>query len=185
MNLIVINRSNVNAFYTQQQFWSLAQSGSILRSDLIYDFASKQFISARFFADLEPYLPPKGFAEIIEDVFAGVITAVVVIGIGVEAVMLVESIFAPPQPAPKARRRSPNNEPLEAWKRGFVRERDAENCNYCSRRDPQGHVDHKTSRANGGSNYLRNLTWACVTCNCSKGRMNARQFRRLMSNRFV
>lgn len=129
---------------------SLAQSGKILRSDLIYDFASKQSIRARFFSDLEPYLPPVSIGEIIEDVITGAVSAVAVIGIGLGVEMLVESIFTPPRPAPKACCRTPNNELLEAWKRGSVREQDAELCDYCGRYDPQGHVDHKTSRVNGG-----------------------------------
>lgn len=31
------------------------------------------------------------------------------------------------------------------------------------------HVDHSRPRARGGTDYLRNLLPACVTCNCSKG----------------
>jgi hypothetical protein len=185
MNLITLIRNNVSAYYTPQQFWSLAKSGLLLRSDLIYDAASKQFLPARSFADLQPYLPPKGLGEIVEDVIVGVAGAAIVIGVGIGAGMLVESIFSPPQPARKAKRRSPNYEPLEAWKKDFVRVRDAEICSYCGRYDPQGHVDHKTSRADGGSNYLRNLTWACASCNCSKGRMDARQFRRLVNNQWL
>jgi HNH endonuclease len=184
MNLITLNRNNVSAYYTPQQFWSLAKSGRLLRSDLIYDTASKKFLPAGSFADLQPYLPPKGLGEIIEDVIVGVAGAAIVIGVGIGAGMLIESIFSPPQPARKAKRRSPNYEPLEAWRKDFVRARDAEICSYCGRYDPQGHVDHKTSRADGGSNHLRNLTWACASCNCSKGRMNARQFRRLTNNQW-
>ncbi len=31
------------------------------------------------------------------------------------------------------------------------------------------HVDHSRARARGGSDYLRNLKPACISCNCSKG----------------
>ena len=30
------------------------------------------------------------------------------------------------------------------------------------------HVDHSRARARGGSDFLRNLRPACITCNCSK-----------------
>ena len=40
----------------------------------------------------------------------------------------------------------------------------------------KGHVDHRISRANGGSNDYANLTWACAPCNWSKGVMNDTEF---------
>jgi 5-methylcytosine-specific restriction endonuclease McrA len=92
--------------------------------------------------------------------------------------MLLESIFGTPKPARQQRNLTPNYEPLETWKKNLVRERDGEICHYCGCYHPYGHVDHKTSRANGGSNLFRNLVWACSSCNCSKGRMNAPQFKK-------
>ena len=65
-----------------------------------------------------------------------------------------------------------NNTPLTTKERLFIRERDGEICYYCDDYAPNGHVDHRVSRANGGGNELENLTWACVFCNCSKGAMN-------------
>lgn len=181
MEFITVRRANVNTYYTPLHFWSLAASGNIVRSDLIYDHASRQFLPAGSFADLEPYLPPKGLGEIIGDLIAGVAAGALVVGAGIGVAALLENIFLLPPPAPQPRRRSPNREPLEQWKKAFVRVRDGEICSYCSTHDSGGHVDHKTSRANGGSNLLRNLTWACVSCNCSKGRMNAREFRLLLN----
>lgn len=183
MELSIVRRGNVNAYYAPQHFWSLAASGSFLRSDLVYDHASRRFLPAGSFSDLEPYLPPKGLGEIIEDLLTGVAGAVVVVGAGVVAGMLLENLFSPSsQPPRRANNKAPNFEPLERWKREFVRLRDAEICDYCGSHDPRGHVDHKTSRAAGGSNHLRNLTWACASCNCSKGRMGARQFRALTAH---
>lgn len=65
-----------------------------------------------------------------------------------------------------------NSVPLTAGERRFIRERDGEICFYCGYHAPNGHVDHRVSRANGGGNEPENLTWACVFCNCSKGSMN-------------
>lgn len=73
-----------------------------------------------------------------------------------------------------------NDEPLTAAMRTYVRERDGEICFYCKGDAPDGHVDHRTSRANGGSNDPRNLTWACIFCNCSKGALNETEFIRLL-----
>lgn len=85
-----------------------------------------------------------------------------------------------PPPKPRRRWRARNNEPLTASLRTKVRERDGSVCIYCGCHAPDGHVDHRVSRANGGSNHMNNLSWACVQCNCSKGAMNTRQFMRLM-----
>lgn len=180
MEHIIVRRDNVNAYYAPQHFWSLATSGSFLRSDLVYSRVSGQFLPTGSFTDLEPYLPPKGLGEILEDFIAGVAVGAIVVGSSVAVLTILESIFSPPQPVQQPRRRMPNYEPLEGWKRELVRLRDGEICSYCGLHDPRGHVDHKTSRANGGSNLVRNLTWACVSCNCSKGKRNAREFRILM-----
>lgn len=182
MNTVIVVRGNQQVSYEQQRFWLLAKSGHFLRSDLIFNWASGQFLPADSFADVEPYLPAKSFGEIIGDVIGVVLSAGTVIVIGAGAINLLESIFGEAQPANKRKRRAPNYEPLETWKKEFVRQRDDEICTYCGCCAPRGHVDHKTSRANGGSNLLRNLAWACGHCNCSKGRMNAPLFRKLMLN---
>lgn len=69
-----------------------------------------------------------------------------------------------------------NNKPLTQGTRNYIRERDEEICAYCGIFDPSGHVDHRISRFNGGSNDYDNLTWACVFCNCSKGSLNDSEF---------
>lgn len=69
-----------------------------------------------------------------------------------------------------------NNIPLTSGMRRYIRERDEEICFYCGDHAPDGHVDHRVSRANNGSNEPENLTWACVFCNCSKGAMNDTEY---------
>ena len=79
---------------------------------------------------------------------------------------------------PRRRRRLPNYERLESWKRPYIYERDAGYCSYCGVFVPWGteHIDHSVSRINGGTNHLNNLRLACSPCNLSKGALNARQF---------
>lgn len=86
------------------------------------------------------------------------------------------SDFNDPPRKPRRRWRPRNDEPLTASLRARVRERDKSICAYCGYHAPDGHVDHRVSRANGGSNHMNNLSWACARCNCSKGANNARQF---------
>lgn len=69
-----------------------------------------------------------------------------------------------------------NDEPLSRNTRAYVRERDNEVCFYCGVWAVDGHVDHRRSRANGGGNEEGNLTWACISCNCTKGSMNDYEF---------
>jgi HNH endonuclease len=91
--------------------------------------------------------------------------------------------FHDPSPRPRVRWRPRNDEPLTPRIKALVRARDEEVCSYCGRFAPGGHVDHRVSRVNGGSNHLNNLSWACSTCNLKKGAMNARQFiRRSLGN---
>lgn len=180
MNVVVVRRGEHQVGYQPAAFWSLAMSGHFLRTDLIFDWSSGQSLPAGQFADVEPYLPPKSLGELIKDLVVGALDVGAVMVVRAGAMGLLEAIFGTNKPKGKKKRRAPNYEPLEAWKREFVRQRDQEICTYCGCHDPQGHVDHKTSRANGGSNLLRNLTWACGSCNCSKGRMNALQYRKLI-----
>jgi len=37
-------------------------------------------------------------------------------------------------------------------------------------------VDHSRSKAQGGTDYLRNLVPSCIPCNRSKGSLHSRQF---------
>jgi len=157
---------------TITKFWELARAGYFAQSDMILNPATGRFFVAGSYPELQPYLPryDKG-AELI----AGVIKIAAVIAV----LGLVINAFDSPQPSRRGRRRPrPNREPLEAWKKNFVRERDDSQCQYCGGYAQKGHVDHKTSRANGGNNWLNNLCWACAPCNLSKGRRNAPEFRR-------
>lgn len=38
-------------------------------------------------------------------------------------------------------------------------------------------IDHSNPKANGGSNYVRNLLPACISCNASKGKASTRSAR--------
>jgi hypothetical protein len=69
-----------------------------------------------------------------------------------------------------------NDEPLTQKDRKYIRLRDAETCFYCKIHAPKGHIDHRVSRANGGSNDYTNLAWACAPCNLSKGSRNDTEF---------
>ncbi|HQU85496.1 MAG TPA: HNH endonuclease signature motif containing protein [Pyrinomonadaceae bacterium] len=69
-----------------------------------------------------------------------------------------------------------NSVPLTPGMRRFIRERDEETCFYCGNYAPDGHVDHRISRNNNGSNEPENLTWACIFCNCSKGALNDNEY---------
>lgn len=156
------------------RFWELASLRFFAGTDLIFDPASCKFLPASEFSDLHPYLPHQDW---LSEVIGGVIKLTAVfIGIG----LLAEALTPPP--TPRRRRPRPNYTPLEPWKKAFVRERDDSRCNYCGRRVTSGHVDHKTSRVNGGSNRLNNLCWACAPCNLSKGGMNAHEFRRRIAS---
>ncbi len=94
--------------------------------------------------------------------------------------VIIDTLKTPP---PRHRRngRLYNDEPLPAWKRDYVRGRDAERCAYCGVLARDGHADHRKSRFNGGSNHLNNLSWACRRCNLWKGTLNASQFMRLLN----
>jgi hypothetical protein len=181
MNVFLI-RNGHRISYEPDYFWFLVHTMQLLRSDLILDSRTNQFLQADRFADFEPYLPPKSPAEILEDVISAAVGIGVVVVIGATAAELIASVLGPTKQSKARKRRQPNYEPLESWKKQLVRVRDDEICGYCGVHDPAGHVDHKTSRANGGSNLLRNLVWSCTSCNCSKGRMNTPAFRRLSWN---
>jgi 5-methylcytosine-specific restriction endonuclease McrA len=92
--------------------------------------------------------------------------AVLVIGAGVCLAAAVASLLGPQY----------NDEPLTRGTRKFIRERDGETCFYCWVYAPNGHVDHRISRARGGSNDPDNLAWACAPCNWSKGTMSDTEF---------
>lgn len=62
-------------------------------------------------------------------------------------------------------------------------------CAYCGKRlsiknygqagaHGAWHVDHRRSRANGGSDHGNNLAAACISCNLDKGPRNAKTYQR-------
>lgn len=169
MKLIIFKKNNQVCYTTSTRFWELATSGYFTQVDLIYDPASGQFLPASSYAELQPYLP-----NLMTELIFGVIKiAAVIIGVG-----LVIDAFEQPQQSRSSTHKKPNYVPIEAWKRPFVRERDNNRCAYCGQLTKHGHVDHKVSRINGGTNRLNNLCWSCQPCNQSKGRLNAREYKR-------
>lgn len=108
--------------------------------------------------------------EIAADILCAVGLGIIIGGVLVLTAEAVAELFRP----------ACNSVPLKAKERQFIRERDDEICFYCDNYSPNGHVDHRVSRYNGGGNEPENLTWACVSCNCSKGAMNDSDYIRLI-----
>lgn len=136
-------------------WWELQPSDLVLAADqFFYPLASFQELRELFPQSSLPPQPPT-----LSDILVGLGT-VLIVGAGVcLAVAAVASLFGPQY----------NDEPLTRGMRNYIRERDNENCFYCWIHAPNGHVDHRTSRACGGSNDPDNLAWACAPCNWSKG----------------
>jgi 5-methylcytosine-specific restriction endonuclease McrA len=63
---------------------------------------------------------------------------------------------------------------MDATLRALVRERAAECCEYCRRRQADSplipfHIEHIVSRKHGGTDHFDNLALACAECNLHKG----------------
>ena len=118
-------------------------------------------------------LPPQGAVTPPAPGFWGVLLGLAVVGLGVYGI----AELLAPAPA-RTKRRRPNFEPLETWKKEYVSDRDGWRCVYCGRRVYRStrHIDHRVSRRNLGTNHLNNLSLSCSTCNLQKGALNARQF---------
>ncbi|MCQ3949294.1 MAG: hypothetical protein DPW14_05640 [Planctomycetes bacterium] len=123
----------------------------------------------------QPAPPQDNFFTVLGKVLLG---AAAIAGAAYVAVKIGEALDDAMRP--KQRRIVYNDEPLTDAKRQQIRERDQETCQYCGVHAPNGHVDHERSRADGGTNRVDNLVWACITCNTSKGSDSAAQFRRRM-----
>lgn len=142
-------------------WWELQPSDLVLAADQFF-YPPASFPELRGLFPGSP-LPP---APTLSDILLGLGT-VLVIGAGVcLAAAAVAALFTPQY----------NDEPLTRSMRNYIRERDDETCVYCWVYAPNGHVDHRTSRARGGSNDPDNLAWACAPCNCSKGTMSDTEF---------
>jgi len=142
--------------------WELQASDLILATD-------QRFYPIANFPELKPYfpqLPPPLIAPLTaSDMLRGLGT-ILIIGVGIYFLSVVVALLAPQR----------NDAPLTQKDRKYIRERDGEICFYCISYAPGGHIDHRVSRANGGSNDYDNLAWACARCNCSKGAMNDTEF---------
>lgn len=113
--------------------------------------------------------------QLSESGLSALVRAAGILGFLFGAAWILEECFKTPK-RPQTRRR--NTESLEAWKRDYVSQRDGWRCTYCGGRVTRSsrHIDHSMSRRNGGTNHLNNLRTACLSCNLSKGVLNARQF---------
>lgn len=128
-----------------------------------------QFYPASSFAELRDYFPqfkPPTFSEILSGIGQTILITAGIIGV----VILIDDMLSPQY----------NAQPLTQKTRDFIRERDEEICFYCDEYVSNGHVDHRKSRANGGSNDFDNLTWACPPCNWSKGPLDDYEFIQLL-----
>lgn len=139
--------------------WEVQVNDLVLATDqMFYPIAN--------FPELSPYFPQLFSPSTVPNILRGLGT-VFVIGVSIYLLtVLVAALLAPQR----------NDEPLTQKDRKYIRERDGEICFYCWGYAPSGHVDHRISRANGGSNDYGNLAWACAPCNLSKGAMNDTEF---------
>lgn len=141
--------------------WNLRNNDLVLSQD-------GYFYPVYIFSELEKYFPKPTptFSETLVAIGGTILVTAGIIGIG----NALAELFQPQY----------NSEPLTQNIRNYIRDRDDEICLYCEEYASNGHVDHRISRYNGGSNNLDNLTWACVFCNCSKGSMNDTEYIKLL-----
>jgi hypothetical protein len=145
------------------QLWELNVNDLVLSTDqMFYPIATFPELKHVFPQLSTPLVTPPSLSELLREL--GVIFLV---GVGVYIVIGGLASLLAPQRNYKALTRSDRN---------YIRERDNEVCFYCMTYTPTGHVDHRVSRANGGSNDYDNLAWACAPCNWSKGSMNDTEF---------
>lgn len=142
-----------------------------IRNDDLVLAQNGHFYPVYSFPELNQYFPKQGLklSEITKTVG---ISILIIAGI-ILALFIIWLSFQP-------RYTRYNKVPLTKSIKNYIRERDEEICFYCDEHSPNGHVDHRISRYNGGSNDLDNLAWACVFCNCSKGSMNDTEYIKLI-----
>ena len=58
-------------------------------------------------------------------------------------------------------------------------------CHYCGEKCPEGErtLDHKTPVVRRGKNSTENLVVSCARCNCEKGTMTEKEYRRYVERR--
>lgn len=159
-NQMVFRQEN-NHRNNQQISYQLLNVPCLFRNDILY----LQLLPAKQEVNTPTQLPKTGW-EIAADVLCAVGLGVLIGGAVVLTGAVIVELLRPRR----------NSVPLTAGIRRYIRERDEEICFYCDDYAPDGHVDHRISRNNGGSNKPENLTWACVFCNCSKGALNDTEY---------
>lgn len=174
--MVTVVRGQERVDMDNGEFRKIVQDRQLQPTDWI-SCTDGRFHQAREIAAIKPYLPAQeSLGDALAKLFVG---AVVVAGVVCAAGAVISAIDEATRPKTR-RRRVYFDEPLTQAKRREVRERDDETCQYCGCHAPDGHVDHERSRADGGTNRIDNLVWACIPCNTRKGRDSASQFRRRM-----
>jgi hypothetical protein len=151
-----------NADLAYFQPWKLPTTNLVNATD-------QRFYPVANFPDLKPDFPQLSAPTIAPPTFSDVLRdlgTIFLIGAGVYVALGALAALLAPQY---------NDEPLTQRDRNYIRARDGEICFYCRAYAPAG-VDHRISRANGGSNNHDNLAWACAPCNLSKGALNDTDF---------
>jgi hypothetical protein len=145
--------------------WLTLQQWELSATDLVQAM-DQEFYPVTAFPELRPLFlqqpAPSPFSDLLRD-----LGTIFLVGFGIYVAVGALAALLGPQY---------NDQPLTKSDRNYIRVRDNEVCFYCGIYAPGGHVDHRTSRANGGSNDYNNLAWACVSCNCSKGALNDTEF---------
>lgn len=152
---------NNNFAFLQQ--WELPATNLVNATDQgFYPVANSSHQKPLFPQLSAPTIAPPSFSDVLCD-----LGTIFLIGAGIYvALEAMAALFGPQY----------NDEPLTRRDRSYIRARDGEICFYCTAYAPGGHVDHRVSRANGGSNGYDNLAWACAPCNLSKGPLNDTEF---------
>lgn len=117
-----------------------------LRSNDLVLSQDGYFYSISSFSDLRKYFPQlttPDYSDIFNRIGQTILITVGIIGL----VTLIDDLFQPRY----------NDKSLTQRTRNIIRERDKEICFYCDDYVPDGHVDHRISRYNGGSNDFNNL----------------------------
>lgn len=158
--------TQTNNFRVSPQIYFRLPSPSFSLGNQMY-LPALSFQQSPFAPVAKPVQPPQQRPQKIEWELTAEILCAVGLGVIIGGALVLTAAAIAALLGPRR-----NDTPLTAKERRIIRERDEEICFYCDNYAPNGHVDHRMSRANGGGNEPENLTWACVFCNCSKGALN-------------
>ena len=159
-----------------ERFWEFAKAGHLQPTDHILD-GTGQFRPVSAFSELQGFLPASASPDRSEAGLGAALLKGALFAGGVFLTGLALAKMADALSGPPPRQKIPK------WKQRYVQLRDNGRCVYCGVRvtRPNRHIDHYRSRANGGSDAVRNLVLACASCNLQKGALNGRAFKKLLS----